>query len=120
MTEPRRSARLASRSPGRSRHDADVETPSGRGSGSGSAPAGDDDDGEGLEGDYLNLLLLLLLYTLQGVPMGLAGAIPYILAEKGTSYAAQAEFSLVSWPFSLKLFCESSSGLPAPAISPRV
>ena len=119
MPEPRRSARLATRSPGRSRHDADVESPSGRGSGSGSAPPGGG-EGEGLEGDYLNLLLLLLLYTLQGVPMGLAGAIPYILAEKGTSYAAQAEFSLVSWPFSLKLFCESSSGLPAPAISPRV
>jgi PAT family acetyl-CoA transporter-like MFS transporter 1 len=50
-----------------------------------------------------SLLLLLVLYTLQGIPMGLAGSIPYILAEKGTSYAEQAQFSFVSWPFSLKL-----------------
>lgn len=35
--------------------------------------------------------------------MGLAGSIPYILAEKGTSYSEQAQFSFVSWPFSLKL-----------------
>jgi PAT family acetyl-CoA transporter-like MFS transporter 1 len=36
--------------------------------------------------------------------MGLAGAIPFILQEKGVSYADQSMFSLVSWPFSLKLF----------------
>ena len=58
----------------------------------------------GLAGDYLNIGLLLVLYTLQGVPMGLAGAIPFILQEKGVSYADQSMFSLVSWPFSLKLF----------------
>ena len=53
--------------------------------------------------DIPSLLLLLLLYTLQGVPMGLAGSIPYILSEKGSSYTEQAVFSFVSWPFSLKL-----------------
>jgi PAT family acetyl-CoA transporter-like MFS transporter 1 len=63
-----------------------------------------DPDGEkGLDGDYGNLLLLLLLYTLQGIPMGLSGAIPYILQDKNSSYTEQAVFSLVSWPFSLKL-----------------
>ena len=35
--------------------------------------------------------------------MGLAGAIPYILQEKHVPYDDQAMFSLVSWPFSLKL-----------------
>ena len=52
---------------------------------------------------WRSLVLLLVLYTLQGIPMGLAGSIPYILAEKGTSYVEQAQFSFVSWPFSLKL-----------------
>ena len=31
---------------------------------------------KGLEGDYGAIALLLLLYTLQGVPMGLAGSVP--------------------------------------------
>jgi len=53
--------------------------------------------------DKWSLLLLLLLYTLQGIPMGLAGSIPLILQNKHVSYSQQAIFSLVSWPFSLKL-----------------
>ena len=56
-----------------------------------------------LRGDYGNIALLLVLYTLQGVPMGLAAAIPLLLHERGASYAEQALFSLVSWPFSLKI-----------------
>lgn len=48
------------------------------------------------------MLVLLLLYTLQGIPMGLSASIPFILQEK-VGYADQATFSLVSWPFSLKL-----------------
>ena len=35
--------------------------------------------------------------------MGLAGSIPMMLSERGVSYTEQAKFSLVSWPFSLKL-----------------
>ena len=53
--------------------------------------------------DLPNILLLLLLYTLQGVPMGLCQSIPLMLTEKKVSYSDQAMFSLVSWPFSLKL-----------------
>lgn len=52
--------------------------------------------------DWPSILLLLLLYTLQGIPMGLSSSIPFILQEK-VGYADQATFSLVSWPFSLKL-----------------
>ena len=49
-----------------------------------------------LRGDYGNIALLLVLYTLQGVPMGLAAAIPLLLHERGASYAEQALFSLGS------------------------
>jgi PAT family acetyl-CoA transporter-like MFS transporter 1 len=56
-----------------------------------------------LNGDGASIALLLLLYTLQGVPMGLASSIPLLLQERGASYTDQSLFSLVSWPFSLKL-----------------
>lgn len=32
--------------------------------------------------DWPSMLLLLLLYTLQGIPMGLSSSIPFILQEK--------------------------------------
>lgn len=60
------------------------------------------DDAEDEPNDWSSILLLLLLYTLQGIPMGLSSSIPFILQEK-VGYADQATFSLVSWPFSLKL-----------------
>jgi PAT family acetyl-CoA transporter-like MFS transporter 1 len=53
--------------------------------------------------DRFSMLILLVLYTLQGIPMGLSGSIPLLLKEKGASYEALAMFSLVSMPFSLKL-----------------
>ena len=50
------------------------------------------------------MALLLLLYTLQGIPMGLTGAVSLSLAsQKGVTMDQQGMFSLVSWPFSLKL-----------------
>ncbi|CAG9860451.1 unnamed protein product [Phyllotreta striolata] len=55
------------------------------------------------KGDGKNILLLFFLYTLQGIPLGLSSAIPMILQNRGVSYKQQAEFSFVSWPFSLKL-----------------
>ncbi|KAJ1492407.1 hypothetical protein T484DRAFT_1771378 [Baffinella frigidus] len=75
-----------------------------------------------LRGDYSNIAILLLLYTLQGVPMGLGASIPLLLQERGASFAAQSVFSLergasfaaqsvfslVSWPFSLKLLAAPS------------
>uniref|UniRef100_A0A3Q3QIL4 Acetyl-coenzyme A transporter 1 n=1 Tax=Monopterus albus TaxID=43700 RepID=A0A3Q3QIL4_MONAL len=57
----------------------------------------------GIRGELGNVLLLLFLYVLQGIPLGLAGSIPLILRSKGVSYKHQAFFSFVFWPFSLKL-----------------
>jgi PAT family acetyl-CoA transporter-like MFS transporter 1 len=51
-----------------------------------------------------NILLLMVLYTLQGIPMGLSASLPMILKEKGASYSELSLFSMVSMPFSLKLF----------------
>ncbi|XP_060878679.1 acetyl-coenzyme A transporter 1-like [Metopolophium dirhodum] len=58
-----------------------------------------------LKGDWLNLLLLLLLYAMQAILYGLASlAIPIILqSNKNVSYKDQALFSLVDWPYSFKL-----------------
>jgi len=43
-----------------------------------------------LKGDWLNLFLLLLLYTMQGIPCGLAMAMPIILqSNKDVSYKDQ-------------------------------
>lgn len=42
-----------------------------------------------LEGDRANIALLLFLYTLQGVPLGLAAAVPMILQNKGVLYKDQ-------------------------------
>ncbi|CAI6351343.1 unnamed protein product [Macrosiphum euphorbiae] len=57
-----------------------------------------------LKGDWLNLLLLLLLYAMQGILFGLAMAMPIILqSNKNVTYKDQALFSLVEWPYSLKL-----------------
>jgi hypothetical protein len=46
-------------------------------------------EGISLKGDRANLALLLLLYTLQGVPMGLASSITSVLQERGASFADQ-------------------------------
>lgn len=57
----------------------------------------------GIHGELGNVLLLLFLYVLQGIPLGLAGSIPLILQSQNVSYRDQAFFSFVFWPFSLKL-----------------
>uniref|UniRef100_A0A667ZDH2 Acetyl-coenzyme A transporter 1 n=1 Tax=Myripristis murdjan TaxID=586833 RepID=A0A667ZDH2_9TELE len=57
----------------------------------------------GIHGELGNVLLLLFLYVLQGIPLGLAGSIPLIMQSKNVSYKDQAFFSFVFWPFSLKL-----------------
>jgi hypothetical protein len=36
----------------------------------------------GIQGDETNILILLFLYILQGIPLGLAGAIPLILTNR--------------------------------------
>ena len=53
--------------------------------------------------DQRNFLLLVLLYFLQGIPMGLAhGSVPFLL-KHSVSYAAIGVFSLAAYPYSLKL-----------------
>src|SRR4051812_27162537 len=50
-----------------------------------------------LRGEWGNLLLLTGLYTLQGIPMGLASSVPLFLQARGASFADQATFGLASW-----------------------
>ena len=54
-------------------------------------------------GDGKNIAVLLFLYVLQGIPLGLAAAVPLILTNRHVSYKQQAEFSFAYWPFSVKL-----------------
>lgn len=53
--------------------------------------------------DRWNIAVLLLLYTLQGIPMGLTMSIPLLLQTRGVSYGDQAVFSFVRWPYAMKL-----------------
>ncbi|CAI6336803.1 unnamed protein product [Periconia digitata] len=54
--------------------------------------------------DQRNFLLLVLLYFLQGIPMGLAmGSVPFLL-KTVASYSSIGVFSLAAYPYSLKLF----------------
>jgi PAT family acetyl-CoA transporter-like MFS transporter 1 len=54
--------------------------------------------------DQRNFLLLVLLYFLQGIPMGLAmGSVPFLLKKADASYSAIGVFSLAAYPYSLKL-----------------
>jgi hypothetical protein len=85
------------------------------------------DDMQPAVDDRFNYALLIVLYTLLGIPMGLSASIPFLLQEKITevaavaaaasgsgvlassteaaraSYNANGIFALCSWPFSLKL-----------------
>jgi len=63
----------------------------------------DEDIKKGIAGDERNILVLLFLYVLQGIPLGLAAAIPLILTNRNVSYKQQGEFSFAFWPFSVKL-----------------
>lgn len=59
--------------------------------------------GELPEQDKRNFLLLVLLYFLQGIPMGLAaGSVPFLL-KSHLSYGQIGIYSLASYPYSLKL-----------------
>lgn len=60
-------------------------------------------DGPTLREEMPNMVLLVILYMLQGVPLGLSlGSIPFLL-QQSVSYTALGYFSLCSWPYSLKL-----------------
>jgi PAT family acetyl-CoA transporter-like MFS transporter 1 len=53
--------------------------------------------------DIYNVVMLIYLYFLQGIPLGLAASMPFMLSSRNVSYADQGKFSFVFWPFSLKL-----------------
>ncbi len=53
--------------------------------------------------DKASMILLFVLYALQGIPMGFSSSIPLILKERGASYTQLGMFSMVGLPFSLKL-----------------
>ncbi|OWB72031.1 hypothetical protein B5S31_g1732 [[Candida] boidinii] len=54
--------------------------------------------------DRPRFILLIILYLLQGVPIGLAfGSIPFLLKSSDLSYSDLGIFSLASYPYSLKL-----------------
>lgn len=53
--------------------------------------------------DLKNILFLMFLYLLQGIPLGLTGSLPFILSSRNVSYADQGTFSFAVWPYSLKL-----------------
>lgn len=42
-----------------------------------------------IKGDEFNIAVLLFLYTLQGIPLGLAGAVPMLLQNRGITYTQQ-------------------------------
>jgi hypothetical protein len=70
-------------------------------------PGKDDGSASGFwdlpEKDRRNFLVLVLLYFLQGIPMGLAGgSVPFLL-KSHLSYGQIGVFSLASYPYSLKL-----------------
>jgi len=56
----------------------------------------------GLGNDISAVCFLLLLYFLQGVPLGLGASIPLLLQKAGVTYAQQAVFTFAGYPFSFK------------------
>lgn len=42
-----------------------------------------------IKGDEVNIAVLLFLYTLQGIPLGLAAAVPMLLQNRGITYTQQ-------------------------------
>ncbi|XP_065084575.1 acetyl-coenzyme A transporter 1 [Ochlerotatus camptorhynchus] len=66
-------------------------------------PDDDKHEASDLRDDWGNIAILFFLYLLQGIPIGLAAAIPMLLQNRGASYKQQAEFSFAHWPFSMKL-----------------
>ena len=53
--------------------------------------------------DIRAIATLLVLYFLQGVPMGVCAAMPMLFQDANMSDADQGKFSFASWPFSLKV-----------------
>lgn len=63
----------------------------------------DEQERPNLQGDRANVMLLTMLYFMQGIVSGLSAAMPLLLQNYGATYTQQAKFSMAIWPFSLKL-----------------
>lgn len=62
------------------------------------------EDGKLLDIDKPAFYLLVLLYFIQGIPVGLAfGSIPFLMKSSHLSFSQLGTFSLASYPYSLKL-----------------
>jgi PAT family acetyl-CoA transporter-like MFS transporter 1 len=53
--------------------------------------------------DIRTIVFLMYMYFLQGIPLGLNGAIPLILGARKVGFSGQGTFSFAFWPFSIKL-----------------
>ncbi|VVC28212.1 Major facilitator superfamily domain,Acetyl-coenzyme A transporter 1 [Cinara cedri] len=57
-----------------------------------------------LKGDWLNVFILVLLYTIQYLPHGFVISLPIIFqSKKNITYKEQAFLSIATWPFAMKL-----------------
>ena len=50
-----------------------------------------------IDSDTSSMILLLILYTLQGIPMGLSGSIPLILKERNVSYEGSINYEFITF-----------------------
>ncbi|XP_003744966.1 acetyl-coenzyme A transporter 1 [Galendromus occidentalis] len=57
----------------------------------------------GWRSEWRSIALLVFLYVLQGIPLGMGSAFIMFLQNRKISYAQQALFSMVTWPFSMKV-----------------
>ncbi|KAL8429423.1 hypothetical protein ACSSS7_006609 [Eimeria intestinalis] len=69
--------------------------------------------------DFGSICLLLVLYTLQGIPMGLDGSLPLLLLNK-ISYKQQSALSLTSLPFRYPIFIAAAAVAAAAAAAVAV
>ena len=56
-----------------------------------------------VKNDIWNILFLMFLYFLQGIPTGLYFSISFILSDRKATYSDQGTFTLSAWPYTLKL-----------------
>lgn len=79
--------------------DMDTHRADSQGGGGGAAKTG----GRRTKDDLKNIVLVYLLYALQGVPFGLLMSLPLILSSRKVSYADQGTLSFASWPYAIKI-----------------
>ena len=61
-------------------------------------------DEEDSKNDHFTILMFMVFYFFQGIPMGLFRSVPIILTTKKVTYAELGFFSFALWPGALRLF----------------